>query len=103
MEVGHLANALPAVGGEEFEAELDPADMVADPVGDGLGALDVRRVDGDENGASHGAGQTLLSVATRSGSGPPGALVVGATGRGARATLRSIGSNRRRSAHSRAR
>eukprot|EP01136_Pigoraptor_vietnamica_P027896 Opistho-1_new@84769 len=44
-DIGHLVNALSAVRHEEFKAQLDPADMVADALGDGLGALQVGGVE----------------------------------------------------------
>ena len=31
VELGHLADSVATVGAEEFESELDPADMVPDP------------------------------------------------------------------------
>ena len=51
-ERGHLADAVGAVGREEFEAELDPADMGPDLGGNGFGAVEIGRVDRDVDRAA---------------------------------------------------
>ena len=61
----HLAHAVLAILHEEFEAELEAADMGLDLCGNGFGAVGIGRVDRDEDGAGHGVGQALASVASR--------------------------------------
>ena len=58
-ELRHFPDAVAAVGGEELESELEAADVVAHPPGDGLGALQIRCVDGNEDRAFHDAGETV--------------------------------------------
>src|SRR4029453_6104520 len=87
--------------------ELQSADMVADPCRDRHRPFEIGRVDGDEDRAAHGVGQTLLSVATRCSSSVAGGggggvwAVPGADGTAL--ALRSIPSSRRRIAQMRAR
>src|SRR5688572_29003010 len=75
-ELGHLAHTVAAVGGEEFETELEPADMVADLCRDRLRALEIGSVDRDEDRAAHEAGRAVPSLAARdsvaSATGSPG-------------------------------
>ena len=52
-EAGEGLNAGGAVGGEIFEAELEPADLADDLPGDSLRLLRIGRVEGDEDRVGH--------------------------------------------------
>src|SRR3546814_3318272 len=53
MELRHLHHAVMAVGAEEFETELQAADMIFDGVCKVLRFFKVRGIDGDINRAAH--------------------------------------------------
>ena len=75
-----------AIGAEEFQPELDPADVAADGADQRPGRSDVRRVDGNENRVGHHApaGGTIVGCAC------DGSLLVPGSGSAMRPALAAL-------------
>src|SRR3546814_9630795 len=67
IELRHLHHAVMAVGAEEFETELQAADMIFDGVCKVLRFFKVRGIDGDINRAAHTTpGEEVVEIEERS-------------------------------------
>ena len=80
-EIGHFANAVATVGGEEFKPELDPADMMANAQRDRLGAIEIGRIQRDIDPARHfqaAPGDGTSAVVPERMTGSIGVVAIGA-------------------------